>query len=221
MEVEKKYQFNGVKLTPSVFSGLLIQLFDGKQFTRQAAISTISEYHLLNGGVIEEGRNIVTVFKKATLCLQKKNVGLINKGYGTWELHYNEQETIEVVDHELSSDVIAYAADEVMGTGLNAVYVYYYDVYRKLAEVNGKTSWACKIGRTDCDPIQRVIGQAGTCYPELPHIALIIYCDDSSVLESAFHSILKYQSRWMQDAPGTEWFMTSPKEIKKLYSAIS
>ena len=80
--------------------------------------------------------------------------------------------------------------------------------------------WPCKIGRTDCDPIQRIIGQAGTCYPELPHVALIIYCDDSNALETAFHNIMKVKGRWMADAPGKEWFMTSPDELKAIYTSV-
>jgi hypothetical protein len=81
-------------------------------------------------------------------------------------------------------------------------------------------SWECKIGRTDVEPIQRIMGQAGTCYPEFPHIALIIHCEDSSQLEMAFHSILKVRRKYIKSAPGKEWFMTSPQEIEDIYSLI-
>lgn len=217
---QDNYEFSGLKLTPAIFAKLIVILFDGKQFTRQTAISKVSEYHVSNGGIIEEERNLVSVFKRATQDMQKKNVGLSNKGYGTWELHYEIHEITEIVE-DIETDSTGFTADETLGTGNNAVYVYYYDVYQKLASVEGKDSWACKIGRTDRDPIQRVIGQAGTCYPELPHVALIIYCDDSSALESAIHSVLKYQNKWIKGAPGTEWFLTSPNEIKEIYCLIS
>ena len=81
-------------------------------------------------------------------------------------------------------------------------------------------SWECKIGRTDVEPIQRIMGQAGTCYPEIPHIALVIYCEDSFQLEMAFHSILKVQKKYIKSAPGKEWFMTSPRKIEDIYSLI-
>ena len=145
---------------------------------------------------------------------------MVKKGYGTWELHYHVTDKTEVVE-DINEEAITYKVDESLGTGSNAVYVYYYDVYKELAENKGNAEWPCKIGRTDRDPIQRVIGQAGTCYPELPHIALIIYCDDSSALETALHSILKFQNKWLKNAPGTEWFSTSPREIKELYSMLS
>lgn len=217
--MEEKYEYERVKLFPNIFKELLILLFDGKQFTRQAAISTISAYHVEHGGIIEEGRNLVSAFKKATQDLQKIDAGLVNKGYGTWELHYKIKETIDIVEEKQKNED-RFLFDESIGEGNNAVYIYYYDIYKSFAEIKGEKYWPCKVGRTDRDPIQRILGQAGTCYPELPHIALIINCDDSSALELALHGILKFQNKWIKDAPGTEWFMTSPEEIKNYYLNI-
>ena len=219
METES-YEFSGLSLTPSVFGKLLIQLFDGKRFRRQVAISVVSDYHRVNGGIVEKERDLINVFKHATLDLKKKDIGLVNKGQGLWELHYHEPELVEVVTGSSEIEEVVYSADEILGTGSKAVYVYYYDVYCELARINGEESWPCKIGRTDCDPIQRIISQAGTCYPELPHVALIIYCDDSNALETTFHNIMKFKGRWMADAPGKEWFMTSPDEIKAIYTSV-
>ena len=216
----ESYEFSGLSLTPTIFGKLLITLFDGKRFNRQAAISEVANYHRANGGIVKKGHNPINVFKKATLDLRKKDIGLVSKGQGLWELHYHEPELVEVVTDSSEVDEVMYSVDEILGTGSNAVYVYYYDAYCELARVKGEALWSCKIGRTDCDPIQRIIGQAGTCYPELPHVALIIYCDDSNVLESVFHNIMKIKGRWMEDAPGKEWFITSPDEIKAIYTAV-
>ena len=90
----------------------------------------------------------------------------------------------------------------------------------KYAEICGHSSWECKIGRTDKDPLQRIFGQAGTCYPEPPHIALIMKCSNSLQLESALHNILKLRNRWIENAPGTEWFLTSPGEVESFYHMI-
>ena len=100
------------------------------------------------------------------------------------------------------------------------MYVYFYDVYKELALLQGKEIWPCKIGRTDVDPIGRIFSQTGTCYPELPHLALIINCEDSSILEKALHNILKIKNRWISDAPGKEWYYSSPEEIETLYNTI-
>ena len=219
METES-YEFIGLSLTPTVFSRLLIQLFDGMQFDRQTVISKVVDYHLSNGGIVKPGCNPISAFKRATLNLRKKDIGLVNKGQGVWELHYHEPKLVEVVRGSSEIEEAVYSVDEILGEGPNAVYVYYYDVYRELVRINGETSWPCKIGRTDCNPIQRIMGQAGTCYPELPHVALIIYCDDSNVLEAVFHNIMKVKDRWMADAPGKEWFITSPDEIRAIYTSV-
>lgn len=219
MNEQNSYKYSSVKLTPAIFRELLIEFFDGTLFSRQTAITTISEHHVQQGGIIEQGRDLVAVFKRATQDLQKQNIGLINKGYGMWELHYEKNKTT-VVKHDVIEEKVNYTADETIGVGDNAIYVYYYDVYFEMAKLKGLTAWECKVGRTDRDPINRILNQAGTCYPELPHIALIIKCDDSSVLEAALHNILKIRGRWISNAPGTEWFMTTPQEIKDIYFKI-
>ena len=90
-----------------------------------------------------------------------------------------------------------------------------------MSTLQGKSSWECKIGRTDVDPISRIISQAGTCYPELPHIALIINCDDSNLLEKTLHDILKLKKRWLSNSPGKEWFITSPEEVEQIYVSLT
>ena len=214
MEIEYKYK--GVELTPSVFAELLIQKFDGKQFDRQTAISVILDYHTQHGGVLKNGKSLVAVFKKAAQNL--RDCGIQNIGYGTWRLNYKEKDVSIVEPQKIYEN--SYTIDKEIGEGNNAVYLYYYDAYKKLAELKGMQSWECKIGRTDVEPIQRIMGQAGTCYPEIPHIALVIYCEDSFQLEMAFHSILKVQKKYIKSAPGKEWFMTSPRKIEDIYSLI-
>lgn len=211
-----EYKFNGIELTPAIFSDLLIQLLDGKQFSRQDAIDAVIKYHQENGGLLNKP-SYVSVFKKAAQNL--KESGLENIGYGIWKLNHRISST-EVVFSQKPSTEIAFHADLEIGSGNASVYVYYYDSYRELAGLKGNEKWECKIGRTDVDPISRIIGQAGTCYPELPHIALIIYCDDSSLLEKALHNILMLKKRWLENSPGKEWYITSPNEIEEIYRSI-
>ena len=210
-----EYKYAGVELTPNVFAELLILLFDGKQFKRATAIEEITKYHHDGGGFLGK-REYVAVFKKA--CQNLSSSGLSNVGYGTWRLNYEIPE-VEVIE-EVVKDTVEYTADKTIGSGDNSVYVYYYDTYKKYAETRGQSIWECKIGRTDKDPLQRIFGQAGTCYPELPHIALIIKCSNSLQLESALHNILKLRNRWIENAPGTEWFLTSPAEAELFYHMI-
>ena len=213
--MENDYKYQGVKLTPQVFKDLLILLFDGKQFDRQTAVSMVTKYHQEHGGLLADG-NFVSVFKKASQTL--KDNGITNVGYGTWKLNYKQCETVLVESQKHTE--ITYSIDKELGVGNSSVYVYYYDSYKDLAILKGLQSWQCKVGRSDVEPLQRIIGQAGTCYPEFPHVALVIYCDDSAQMETALHAILKLQKKHIESAPGTEWFMTSPEEIEKLYHVL-
>ena len=209
------YKYMGVELTPSVFAELLVLQFDGKQFKRETAIETIKRLHIENGGITTKNEYIST-FKKA--CNYLKGKGMRNVGYGMWRLNYEDQQ-IELLDDTAPANVLI-CADKVLGNGKNSVYVYYFDTYKKLAECERRNIWACKIGRTEKNALERVLGQIGTAYPELPHVALILRCDNSSYLEMAIHSVLKSRGRWLQSAPGIEWFSTSPEEIERLYNFI-
>lgn len=207
----------GLELTPSLFANILIELFDGKIFKRQEAILKVKEYYVTTGGVLENDRDLIAVFKAATRLL--KNKGLINQGYGAWKLNY-KKDNVKIVKVKTESKKIKYNVDEEVGFGDCAVYVYFYDIYKRFAEINNSKFFECKIGRTDRDPIHRIFNQSGTCYPEKPHIALIIYCDNSKSLESAIHSALRYKGREVKGSLGKEWFMTSPEEIKEIYSYL-
>lgn len=210
------YKYCGLELTPAIFEALLIQLFDGKQFSRQDAIDKVKAYHLENGGVLNKG-SYINVFKKSAQRLKDK--GIENIGYGVWRLCYEAKAVDEIIPKQ-QQEQFSFRVDKEIGNGNSSIYVYYYDSYKELAVIKGTNSWECKIGRTDVEPIGRILSQAGTCYPELPHIALIVYCDDSALLEKTIHNILKMKQKWIPDAPGKEWFNTSPEEIEELYYSI-
>lgn len=211
----EEYMYKGVELIPSVFKELMILLFDGKQFQRSTAIDTITEYHQAHGGILQKGE-YVTIFKAA--CQLLKGNGLVSVAYGTWKLNYQVKET-EIVSQQ-DNKTIACTADKTIGHGDNAVYVYYFDIYKKMADLEKRDVFECKIGKTNGDAFQRVLSQTGTCYPEAPHVALIILCENSSLLETTLHNILKMKNRHISSAPGVEWFMTSPEEVEEIYTLI-
>lgn len=211
----EEYKYAGVELTPQIFSELMIILFDGKQFKRPMAIQTITEYHKQHGGMLTK-KEYINVFKKA--CSYLKENGLTNIVQGTWKLNYKIKET-QIVSQP-DANIINYEADKVIGQGNSAVYVYYYDVHKRLSNLEGRNLFECKVGRSDVDALQRILSQAGTCCPELPHVALIILCENSHLLETTIHNILKIKNRHILSASGREWFMTSPKEIEDIYMSI-
>jgi len=84
------------------------------------------------------------------------------------------------------------------------------------AEESGENRWPCKIGRTDQNPLQRVLSQAATALPEKPVVAVVFRTKYSAALETAFHSVFTLRGLAVRDAPGTEWFLTSPDEVVAL-----
>ena len=215
------YKYKGVELTPMVFADILITLFDGKIFRRDEAIVTVKRFHSDHGGLLGK-KDYVSAFKH---CCQRQIPNYLeNVGYATWKLNYQESSCEVVVSPEPSPEEAAepdIAADKVLGSGGGAVYVYYFDIYKKLANLEEEVSWPCKVGMTDRDAISRVISQAGTAYPELPHIALVLKTDTPRELETALHAALKFKKRHMTDAPGKEWFQTTPEEVESLYEGLA
>lgn len=206
----------GLKLTPNEFKDLLIELYDGKQFERKSAIKTICNYWKNNGGIIED-KDYSTVFKK--VCSLLKDKGLKNKGYGVWTLMYTKKEICNI-EITMDESMESYNADKIIGEGDNSIYLYYYESYKELSYLRNSVYYACKIGRTDRDPLQRIYSQMGTCFPEKPHIALIIKCNNSVEIEKTIHSILKIRKKQMKDSPGKEWFLTNPEEVEEIYRNI-
>lgn len=216
----ENYRYEKVELLPEIMAELIVEQFRGKRFTRQECVDSITKYHLDNGGICKH-KSYVPQFKKATSKLREKGYNLQNIGYGVWYLDNNSlkyngywsglNSVIENVTEDKSKEI---------GVGEETVYVYYYPIYKKYALLNNQTEWQCKVGMTTKNIWDRIYSQAATCFPEEPFIALIIKCDDARAVETLLHKILKNKNKWIESAPGKEWFLTSPDEIENIYNAI-
>ena len=110
--------------------------------------------------------------------------------------------------------------ERTIGSGKSSVYLYYYPQYRESAESKGEKVWECKIGRTiHGEADGRIRGQA-TGLPESPKIGLHIKTDNQVKIEQIIHDILKVRGKHIEDAPGREWFLTSPSEVEEIYNFI-
>ena len=110
--------------------------------------------------------------------------------------------------------------EKTIGTGNSSVYLYYYPQYRESADSKGEQVWACKIGKTiDSEADGRVRSQA-TGLPERPMIGLHIKTDRPKKIEDIIHDILKVRGKDIEEAPGREWFLTSPSEVEEIYQFI-
>ena len=56
--------------------------------------------------------------------------------------------------------------------------------------------------------------------PEQPDILGTFEHGDVHNLERALHAVLTLRGKRKRDAPGAEWFVTTPEEIKELIQAV-
>jgi hypothetical protein len=225
------YHSRGLPLKPEIVQKLIIELFSGQMITRQKILDEIPRVHVARGGKPNSSSSLTGTIKSALTKLKKKGLAeSLSPGY--WQIvsisnaveieklieadeieDSYEQGFIKDIDTETG---ILLEVDKIIGMGDSTVYLYYLPIYRIMAENNGESVWPCKIGRTDRDPLERILAQAGTALPEKPHLALIVKTKHPSYMENALHSVLKLRGKHIKQLPGSEWFLTSPDEVLEL-----
>ncbi len=209
------YQYTGRTLTPKIARELIQELFSGQSIPKQEMIEVVPRHHSERGGLPSAARSNNPV----TLALwNMKREGLAEEiGKGNFRIHSstheNENADFESIDSK-SNDL---EPEKIIGLGKQSVYLYYYPAYQRLAELQAEEVWACKIGKSRSDPIGRIVSQTRTALPEFPKIGLLIKTDALNLMETTIQNILRLQGKQKQDAPGTEWFITSPREVEQIY----
>lgn len=94
------------------------------------------------------------------------------------------------------------------------------EIIDTIVKLKGESSWPCKVGESERDPAIRVESQAATAMPEQPKIALLIQTDKPFELEKAIHKLLAKYGKQIQEAPGAEWFSTSPSEVEEIHAIL-
>lgn len=220
------YQYKNIPLTPAIIEELTQELFNGQLISRQTIVEDVIKFHEKSGGAKSTAQNVTHSVKKALSNLKEKGVA-DNPSTGYWRIESKYLTTttnydpILLPEVQLAPDEITNKiADKVIGIGKSSIYLYYLPLYRQSAEIQNQNVWHCKIGKTDGDPLNRILSQAATALPEKPHIALIFKTDFPSELETAIHSILTIRERKINSSPGSEWFLTSPDEVEELVEMI-
>ena len=212
--MNNQYEYVEKPLTPKIARHLILELFTGQTVQKQEIIRAVEETH-----DEREGFPSQTQFNNpVTLALSKmKRSGLVdNPSQGIWIIHSKEMdpESSETTEELVETGIVS---ERTIGSGEGSVYLYYYPAYQRLAELEGEEVWSCKIGKTRSDAINRIISQTRTALPEYPKIGLIIKTDELRLMENTIQNILKLQGKQKQDAPGIEWFITSPSEVERVY----
>jgi hypothetical protein len=186
----------------------------------------MEEAHAANGGTAGNG---IAAFKKAVADLIDRGI-VRQPAPGFYELvgdkSQGEAEAGVVEAGEpleaASVGVELVSTNVVIGGGPESVYVYYNETDERLARAEGRDTWDCKIGFTAGNVSVRILGQAPlTSMARLPKVGLVIKTDDAKGLERVLHYMLDEAEARIDDAPGTEWFVTSPKRIADWYDAYS
>ncbi len=162
-----------------------------------------------------------------------KRAGLVNApSHGYWRWTGHSQDCVNLEDgkdspngssDERIDDIEDIAPivrpEKEVGEGSECVYLYFNPNDRALAELKDRDVWECKIGLTSgCNAIPRILNQGvRTALSRLPTVGLVLRTHDSLALETALHSALRLVGAEVPDAPGDEWFITSPARVEAWY----
>ena len=209
--MNNQYEYVEKSLTPKIAQHLILELFAGQTVQKQEIMRIVDETHHERGGLPARAK-----FPPVTMALTNmKREGLVeNPSQGYWLIPSTTQED-DGVDSEPNN--LDLEPEKIIGSGKQSVYLYYYPAYRRLAELRGEEVWACKIGKARNDPLIRISSQTRTALPEYPTVGLIIKTNEFTLMETTIQNILKLQGKHMLDAPGREWFLTSPSEVETVY----
>lgn len=208
------YVFRGLPITPAGIQQLILELFAGQTVERPSIVDAVNRAHLERGGAPARVADFPRSVRQALTALKEAGIAE-NPAQGFWRIKHTEVQQIQPPVSEIVSEVheSPVHAELTLGIGDSSVYLYYYPTYRRDAEHNGLTIWPCKIGRSDRDPINRIYSQASTALPEAPVIGLLLRTSLASQWEHVLHYILALRGRIVEDAPGDEWFNTSPNDV--------
>ena len=199
--MNKNYKYAGRPLTEKIARELVIEIFSGNTGIKKREIKrAVDEAHTSRGGRLSTNE-VHPV--SGVLSVMKKQGIANNPTRGEWSI-FNPDVYLDVPSDS--------GAVRTLGSGKNAVYLFYYPAYRCLAECEGRDFWACKI--------DKVGSQVPTAMPEPPEIRLVFKTDDSENLEQTIHNVLKFRGKHIGDAPDGKWFMTSPNEVEEIYRSL-
>ena len=212
--VDAMYPYRGVELKPHMLCELAEKHFSpGSILQRKWLIDDAPRIHLELGGRPTTA-DATSQAKKARSTLLSGDWE--EAGYGSIRRmgdprSISGDELLEQIDKTSGSDILT--AAEWFGSGEQIVYCYTFPSYIELAALKGEDRMPMKIGKTSSSCLDRVSFQCGVSNPEQPVIPLAIRVENATAYERAIHRILIIWNRWIDDAPGTEWFKTSKNEI--------
>jgi hypothetical protein len=243
-EADPLSQRTDASLSPAIARRLSVRVLSdaGRPLKRDDLARQVVDRHERRGG--SRGQQHPQMIVKKALGYLRED-GIVEKadGFGCWRLRREpDAEAPEIDDAEapeieepdapvelpaditvspVSPDAVpdnATGSPQLLGTGSECVYVYYYQTERELAYLKGCDVWECKIGKHGgCDPTSRINAQARTARSRPPVVALVLLTEDSFALERALHASLRLLDAQIDGGEGQEWFTTNPDRIGGWY----
>ncbi len=224
-------QTPGLPFVRPIVRRLTEELFrEQPQWKSRDLVDRIVQVHRERGGAPPSN----PAFAVRRVLRDLKDEGVVAApGHGWWRLSGAATDEVPITHEETTdnSTISADALDDLepilriekeTGVGSECVYLYFNPNDRRLAELECRDVWECKIGRTSsCDAIGRILGQGiRTALSRLPTVGLVLRTDDSAALENALHSSLRLVGAEVPDSPGNEWFYTSPARVEAWHASF-
>lgn len=217
-------------ITPKIVEALILELFAG-EVVRLSEIAPIVRQEFIDRGGNDPGECIP---HNRFYSSMKKGLRYLKNGeyaelvpHNRWRIKANRITTDIPVQNGSQQPIVESNENTSMtetltiGSGIGAVYVYYYPTYKEMANIKSESAWRCKIGYSEKSTEIRIKGQSATTVPEKEEIGLVIRTDYPNLLEHAIQFVLKCRGRWEKESPGKEWFLTSPTEVAGIYTIIN
>ena len=206
------YKYHGQTFTREIASEIIVKIYTGEPPVNCEIIQeAVFEHHKKGGGLPPEKEHLLPwIIRRALSHLQTRKCAtqVDRSRNSSWRIH---KEDVHYDERDYP---------KTLGKGSESVYLYYYPIYKREAKSKRQRFWNCKIGCTTRDSSQRIKEQVKTGLPEHAITALTIKTDEAITLEKKIQDILKILGKHVADAPGTEWFCTSPSQVESIYEFI-
>ncbi|MEI9993256.1 MAG: GIY-YIG nuclease family protein [Rhizomicrobium sp.] len=220
------YKYKGIPLSPSIAAELALEFVSSSRnpVKRDDILKFVVQKHVSSAGTA--ANDAEATLKKALSSLVtdgrlvRPSVGWYRVGQSTLAGEELDNSALATLDEAVGGDGEQLPPRHKLGSGAESVYLYYQSSDERLARLEGRDHWPCKIGFTAGLVTTRILSQGAlTSIAVAPIVGLVIATDDGRMLERAIHAALDQAGTRIDEGFGTEWFQTSPERVVSWYES--
>ena len=210
---DKRYQYKNMPLNKQVVTEYLLDLdlFPiGHTAPAREYQAKIGELHEMQGGSPAVSKIENTVYEVLRKFRDDDKIYDNRIIQGQWQRISKHAEPEEELVPQLEAEI-------THGSGTECVYAWYLPIFQNTLDY-----YPMKIGRSTNDAHERIEQSIGFL-PELPKLGFLLKTDHSLIWERMIHGILTCAGRHKkpgQQAIGTEWYVTNPKELQVIVQKL-